>query len=297
MRGLARVIGRGKVPLLAFIGAAVLSPLSGATAQEDMGAELVGLITAQDRGAPVEGAEILLEGREVAVTGAAGSFVVTDIVPGEYRFAVRAVGYQPYEVIINLPHAKTYQIEVPLQPSAVELDAITVEALRLPRNRLGEIFERMTLSSGDFITRADLEKWHALETSHALSRSRKIRLNYVNVGECLDEALFGPLGGTAFGAPNVPSGNTPTIPAGGTCLDMQARPTIQVLMGRGFMRCVPSLYLDGVRFPLRRGDQIDDVVGPRDIELIEIYSEFEVPGEFTNSDIGCGVIAIWTRAG
>ncbi len=297
MRGLALVIGRSRVALLAIIGALVLCPWSSATTQENTGAELRGLITAQDRGAPVEGAQILLEGREAAVTDASGAFVATDIPPGEYRLAIRAVGYQPYEVIINLPKAKIYQIEVPLQPGAVELDAVTVEALRLPRNRLGEIFERMTLSSGDFITRADLEKWHALETSHALSRSRKIRLNYVNVGECLDEALFGPLEGSAFGAPNVPSGNAPSIPAGGTCLDMQARPTIQVLMGRGFMRCVPSLYLDGVRFPMRRGDQIDDVVGPRDIELIEIYSEFEVPGEFTNSDIGCGVIAIWTRAG
>jgi hypothetical protein len=72
---------------------------------------------------------------------------------------------------------------------------------------------------------------------------------------------------------------------------------MQVLMGRGARRCVPSLFLDGVRYQTIPGILIDDIVHPHDIELIEVYGEFEVPGEFANADVGCGVIAIWTRVG
>jgi hypothetical protein len=237
----------------------------------------------------------------VAATSASGSFHVAGIRPAEYRLSVRAVGFQPFEVIVNLAKAKTYEVELPLQPGALALEALTIEALRLPRNRVRDIVERMAWGAGDFITRSDLDDWRPLETSTALSRSTKIRLQFVSMGECLEEALFGR--GSEASSPFVPGGQgrgTVNVPGSGSpasCGTVQQRPGMQVLMGRGSRRCVPSLFLDGVQYELIPGVLLDDVVLPHDIELIEIYGEFEVPGEFSSADFGCGVIAIWTRTG
>ncbi len=260
---------------------------------------LRGVITDQDRGAPVLGARIFLDSAEVGVTDVNGHFLVTGVPLGEYRLGVRAVGFQPFEAIVHLAATKLYEVEVPIQPGAFALEALTIQAPRLPPNRVGEIFERMQHGSGDFITRADLDEMRPLDTSAALSRSRKVSLNWVNMGDCLDEALFGAapdVGGSSQNPTTVGSDQS-IATAGSTCPWVQRRPGIQVLMGRGTRRCVPNLYLDGIRFQIVPGTLLDDIVFPHDIELIEIYGEFEVPGEYINADVGCGVIAIWTRTG
>lgn len=274
---------------------------SSAVLAQQREASLRGLVTAQDRGAPVAGASVWLDSITMAVTDESGGFLIQGIEPAEYRLLVQAIGFQPFELIVHLAEAKVYMVELALQPGARMLEAVTVEALRLPRNRIGEIVERMAWGAGDFITRADLDEWRAQETSWALSRSRKVKLNYLSVGECLEEALFGTGGeASAMSRPTTPRrGISASVGADARslCEDFQGRPTIQVLMGRGFRRCIPSIFLDGVRFQLVGGGQVDDIIDPHDIELIEIYGEFEVPGEFTNADVGCGVIAIWTRSG
>lgn len=280
--------------------AAATGPASAVLAQQHE-ASLRGLVTAQDGGAAVPGARVWLDSVAVAVTDDSGGFLIRGVKPAEYRLLVQAVGFQPFEVIVNLAEAKVYMVELALQPGALALEAVTVEALRLPRNRVGEILERMAWGAGDFITRADLDEWRAQETSWALSRSPKVKLNYLSVGECLEEALFGAGGeASVTNQPTTPRRGLPPSALAGSrslCEDFQGRPTIQVLMGRGFRRCIPSIFLDGIRFQLVGGGQVDDIIDPHDIELIEIYGEFEVPGEFTNADVGCGVIAIWTRSG
>lgn len=69
-----------------------------------------------------------------------------------------------------------------------------------------------------------------------------------------------------------------------------------VTMSRG---CRPAIFLDGALSssgPLSASPL--DFLSPRDIEAIEIYrGAAQVPGAFSGSASGCGVIALWTRRG
>lgn len=57
-------------------------------------------------------------------------------------------------------------------------------------------------------------------------------------------------------------------------------------------RCLPTVWLDGVRLPQEFGS-VDSWVVPEHVEGIEVYSSFvTTPMEFWG---GCGTIAIWTR--
>jgi hypothetical protein len=59
--------------------------------------------------------------------------------------------------------------------------------------------------------------------------------------------------------------------------------------------CRPSVYLDGVPFPLM-GESIDNIVNPMNLEGIEVYTHaVEVPAELQRGLGRCGVIALWTR--
>jgi hypothetical protein len=56
------------------------------------------------------------------------------------------------------------------------------------------------------------------------------------------------------------------------------------------------VYLDGLRFPLFRGESIDHLVSPMELEGIEVYAHAaQVPVEFQRTRAGCGAILFWTR--
>ncbi|HEX5075372.1 MAG TPA: TonB-dependent receptor plug domain-containing protein [Gemmatimonadaceae bacterium] len=60
--------------------------------------------------------------------------------------------------------------------------------------------------------------------------------------------------------------------------------------------CRPAVYVDGLRYPLLRGETIDDVVDPTALEGIEVYAHAaEVPVEFQGPWSNCGAIVLWTR--
>lgn len=65
-----------------------------------------------------------------------------------------------------------------------------------------------------------------------------------------------------------------------------------IRMVRSDTRCFPAYWVDGVQVrSFAESTPINDVQG------IEVYrGSAEVPGEFTGSTAGCGVIVIWTRA-
>ena len=64
-----------------------------------------------------------------------------------------------------------------------------------------------------------------------------------------------------------------------------------------FGNCSPTLFLNGARLPGIQPGDIDEIVRPKEIRAIEIYSEASVPGEFkdfTRMD-PCGSIVIWRK--
>ena len=71
------------------------------------------------------------------------------------------------------------------------------------------------------------------------------------------------------------------------------RITMRQPFGRGV--CQPTMYVDGFMY-LPDELTLDDVVGPDEIEGIEVYArQSQAPPQFTNSRSGCGSIVVWTR--
>lgn len=71
----------------------------------------------------------------------------------------------------------------------------------------------------------------------------------------------------------------------------QARFECFVRMSRS-MNCNPIWFVDGVQV-----SSFHENTAIRDIYGLEVYrGPGEVPGEFTGSDAGCGVLAIWTKS-
>jgi hypothetical protein len=59
--------------------------------------------------------------------------------------------------------------------------------------------------------------------------------------------------------------------------------------------CSPQYYLNGAPFPLDRGETIDMVFSPADLEAVEIYrGPSELPGEFAGTRGRCAIV-LWTR--
>jgi hypothetical protein len=57
--------------------------------------------------------------------------------------------------------------------------------------------------------------------------------------------------------------------------------------------CQPILFVDGVSY---RGEELDHLVRPEEIEGIEVYTQL-MPAEFSGMSSGCGAIMVWTRRG
>lgn len=57
--------------------------------------------------------------------------------------------------------------------------------------------------------------------------------------------------------------------------------------------CLPGIWIDGIRMP--DGGRIDRLIGPNDIEALEVYHALELPVELGSHP--CGGIVVWTRVG
>lgn len=90
---------------------------------------ITGRVSDQTGGAPVHGAQVLLDGRLAALTDTAGTYEVRGAYSGWHTVVVRMIGFAPLErdsVLVRA--AETTQLDVILRPEAVQLGAMTVEA-------------------------------------------------------------------------------------------------------------------------------------------------------------------------
>jgi hypothetical protein len=65
------------------------------------------------------------------------------------------------------------------------------------------------------------------------------------------------------------------------------------MRGEG-LACAPVVFLDGLRLPAMDLRDLNSLVLPNDIGLVEVYTKELAPPEFTTLD-DCGVIVVWTR--
>jgi hypothetical protein len=103
---------------------------------------------------PVPGARVtVFPGGRGAVTDAAGRYAVREVRPGRYRVTVRALGYrEAVRDSVLLPGGQTTVLDFRLQPEAVPLEEIAVEARR------DAVLDPKVVATTRTITRDDLRE-------------------------------------------------------------------------------------------------------------------------------------------
>ena len=133
------------------------------------GAALTGTVRSRD-GRPVEGARIQLWGSDVTGTSSAnGTFALGGLPAGTYALEVRAIGFAPKRVTVDLATRRPNTVAVMLGDRVNTLQSVVVQA---DRTKLQKDFtgftERSKRGMGRFVTEADIEKRAALQVTDVL---------------------------------------------------------------------------------------------------------------------------------
>ncbi|OLE65019.1 MAG: hypothetical protein AUG74_12720 [Bacteroidetes bacterium 13_1_20CM_4_60_6] len=234
--------------------------LGSAALRAQESATLRGVVTDKSSGKAVVDAQIImLEDTRSASSDSSGRYEISGLRPGASKLVVRAVGFPPLRVDVELIAGKTTDRAIQLDStdagrlaSAQSLPAVSVSAPATPFNyRLADFERRRQTGRGQYLTEDEITKSGAYNIADAVKTMRGV--NY----EC---------GG------------------GAGCY---------VRMARAPMRCLPEFIVDGQVM-----NDFGPVTPIRDIVGLEVYTgPTEVPGEYAGRYAGCGVIVVWTRSG
>jgi len=237
---------------------------------------VLGRVLKFEGGAPIRTAQVRLLGDETdlhRLTDGQGAFIFSRVPPGTYELVFEHLAYGTYTDTIDVAPGELVNYEAQLEMRAIELEplVVTVERRALP-NRMVRFYDRMAIGSGRFITRERID------------RRQPVRITHM-IGE-LPGVSVGLVPGTAGGSRNMVWFRR------NVRLDTSGRPVV----------CAPALYVDGMLlWRGRPGDippSLDDFLNVTEVEAVEAYyGAASVPAEFSGSDAGCGVIAVWTRSG
>lgn len=124
---------------------------------------LAGLVH-NDKGEPVRDAEVSVPGTGLQThTGDAGTFGITGLPAGTQTLDVRAIGFEPKRIAVDLRSARLTNVDVPLEHRVRTLDVVKIYGTG---NRgLGEFERRLKAGWGHILTPADIAKRNALNVS------------------------------------------------------------------------------------------------------------------------------------
>ena len=135
---------------------AALGAPVGARAQQGT-ASIVGRLVSRGTRAPIEGAAVVLVSTGATATSDRdGGFRFGELVPGDHRLEVRAIGYAKSVWLVSLApgeQAREFELEV----LKYELPGVVVEA----HGSLAEFERRRAGGMGFFFTRQEIERRHA----------------------------------------------------------------------------------------------------------------------------------------
>lgn len=261
---------RGATGRLRLSGAIALAVLAPTLHPMDAAAQTVrGSVLDAETGEPVVFAHVGLvdEDRKLVAEDLAdlgGAFTLEAPSSGSFFLWIDRDGYETLmDGMFELGRDGVAEVRVGLTPEPIELDPVTVEAVReVSRLEASGFYERVLTAPGHFLSREDIERMASSRTADLFEAVPRVKVD-------ASRPLTGP--------------------------DVMQYPAI--VMRRGTDPCSPTLYIDrhvvasGVLEPVRP----DDYVSASEIEAIEIYSRAgQVPAEFDAIN-DCGVILIWTR--
>ena len=247
-----------------------LSPVVLAQARETAGraqrAVLRGKVLDEERDTPLEGVTIDVVGSFArVVTDARGAFIVSLSSEQQLTLRLTRIGYRQLTQLVYLSAGDTSRIDFFLAPAMATLDTVNVAADAVSRSPRLAGFEhrRQQYIGGVFITRAQIERRHAIATSQLFSNILGARV----------------------------------IDSAGVKLVASTRGYKAVLGPKADIApCVMAIGVDG---QLKEWGFPVDEIPPNDIYGIEIYNgAATMPREFASlrPDGYCGLVMIWTRA-
>ena len=228
-----------------------------------------GVVVEDSTGHPIPGVQVEVRAadatvRATALTSAIGWFQLSLQSGGEYVIRASHPAYRSVDSLsVSLGAHAAITVVLRLKGGPIPLAPVVVRAKA--RDWLSGYRERARRAShGRFITRADIDKYGAVNFSEALRFAPEVRIEQVMQGPFSSAGVFM----RSFGEP-----------------------------------CVPTVFLDGLALPTAQLFDISELLPVDAVEGIEVYRnllsapmEFQVAasGSAFGTDL-CGVIAVWSR--
>ncbi len=228
----------------------------------------------------IPAAELMVEAAEIRIgrTGLDGTFLLGGVPAGRYPLVIRAIGYRPLRLTIDLAGQDTLELEVRLRPVVQELAGLTVVARPASMSAGMEEFERRRrLGFGRFYSRAQLRERESMHLTDLLRGATGVRFVALPIG-C----------GSGLALASMRPRPVPP-PASMDCGEHRVASA-----------CYLDLYVDGM--PVWQWGQgpppETDQYAVRDLQAVEVYVGLaQMPAEFPRSAGGCGALAVWGRRG
>ena len=142
------------------------------------GAEVRGTVRGPD-GKPMPRAQVSVAGTgRTATTSESGSFAILELPSGSFGLDVRAVGFAPVRVTVDLLRRRAATVSVTMSERAQALSSVVVRGQRSRSSRFLEEFamRRRRAAGGTFYGPADLERRNALYVSDILRTTSGMRV-------------------------------------------------------------------------------------------------------------------------
>jgi hypothetical protein len=236
------------------------------------GGAVLDVTVIRSNGTPIPGAQVSVAGDTVlAISGPEGRARLADAPLGTRAVEVRAIGFAPQLIAVDLRGGKTATAQVRLAASAQVLDTVRVVGLRGDKWSATGFDQRKALGQGYYLDRADIERRQAIRFTDLLRT-----VPGVTVGK-----------GDQYGS------------------------TVLAMRGSSIAGCSPALYIDGIPFMSATSTEAgtgasrtvagglgpDDFLIPAQLEAIEIYpSTAGVPAQYSSNGGACGTILVWSRS-
>jgi hypothetical protein len=236
----------------------------------DAPSRVTGRVLDVDTGRPVRGATVRLDGIPgERVSDEGGRFRFQGVGRGRHGLEVAHLAYGVARDSLRVDGTgRALEVEVRLAGGAIPLEPIVVTVESRPiSGTLRTVYDRIDrvrrMGGGTVFDRADIERRNPTQLTRLLDEVRgfNVEMRWL----------------------------TPVITS------------TRAVSGLG--TCVTTVWIDGIKVISGGGTgdvdlNINGVVMVSNIEAVEVYhASGRIPGEFSGSDAGCGVVLIWTRRG